>query len=166
MSDTSKDDEDNLKENAKISLPTVLCTDSETEVTQTNIISESKLSLPSALGTPTSPLLVNSPLSLPNSPTPFTKIHQTRSNKSFQSPELTLKQVDMNKTDTASATGLSNGLLCTMPCCGCWWNGRQRHRPPDSAADPKTAERHTVVNSPQAIVFRHYWLYTWAKNYS
>uniref|UniRef100_A0A2H1VC54 SFRICE_011555 n=1 Tax=Spodoptera frugiperda TaxID=7108 RepID=A0A2H1VC54_SPOFR len=18
-----------------------------------------------------------------------------------------------------------------MPCCGCWWNGRQRHRPPD-----------------------------------
>ncbi|XP_045774537.1 cytochrome b5 reductase 4 isoform X2 [Maniola jurtina] len=21
-----------------------------------------------------------------------------------------------------------------MPCCGCWWNGRQRHRPPDNAA--------------------------------
>ncbi|XP_068617602.1 cytochrome b5 reductase 4-like isoform X2 [Battus philenor] len=20
-----------------------------------------------------------------------------------------------------------------MPCCGCWWNGRQRHRPPDPA---------------------------------
>ncbi|XP_034834356.1 cytochrome b5 reductase 4 isoform X2 [Maniola hyperantus] len=21
-----------------------------------------------------------------------------------------------------------------MPCCGCWWNGRQRHRPPDNEA--------------------------------
>ncbi|XP_039756457.1 cytochrome b5 reductase 4 isoform X2 [Pararge aegeria] len=20
-----------------------------------------------------------------------------------------------------------------MPCCGCWWNGRQRHRPPENA---------------------------------
>ncbi|XP_047521505.1 cytochrome b5 reductase 4 isoform X1 [Pieris napi] len=115
MSDTSKDDEDNLKENAKISLPTVLCTDSETEGIQTNIISESKLSLPSAVGTPTSPLLVNSPLSLPNSPTPFTKVHQTRSNKSFQSPELTLKQVDMNKTDTASATGNPRNKCALQP---------------------------------------------------
>ncbi|XP_013199408.1 cytochrome b5 reductase 4 isoform X2 [Amyelois transitella] len=26
-----------------------------------------------------------------------------------------------------------------MPCCGCWWNGRQRHRPPDTdiAGNPR-----------------------------
>ncbi|XP_053610253.1 cytochrome b5 reductase 4 isoform X2 [Plodia interpunctella] len=24
-----------------------------------------------------------------------------------------------------------------MPCCGCWWNGRQRHRPPETAGNPR-----------------------------
>ncbi|KAG7312237.1 hypothetical protein JYU34_001709 [Plutella xylostella] len=38
------------------------------------VSSESKLSLPSNLGTPTSPLRLSSPLSLPASPTPFVRV--------------------------------------------------------------------------------------------
>ncbi|XP_037292954.1 cytochrome b5 reductase 4 isoform X2 [Manduca sexta] len=58
----------------KISLPTVMCTSEPPEksdiLCKTNsfVSSESKLSLPSNLGTPTSPLRLSSPLSLPTSP--------------------------------------------------------------------------------------------------
>lgn len=55
-------------------LPTVLCHDTSMDPqdvpkTKPFISSESKLSLPSNLGTPTSPLRLSSPLSLPASPT-------------------------------------------------------------------------------------------------
>ncbi|CAK1555767.1 unnamed protein product [Leptosia nina] len=108
MSDTSKDDEDSSSNNNN-SLPTVIYTDStEPENSQPNLsTSESKLSLPSAVGTPTSPLLVNSPLSLPNSPTPFVKTLQTIPNKSFEQSlhKSPTKQNTMKPADSGSATG-------------------------------------------------------------
>ncbi|XP_021195006.3 cytochrome b5 reductase 4 isoform X1 [Helicoverpa armigera] len=59
----------------KMSLPTVLCTPEASEEksdislkANTMISSDSKMSLPSHLGTPTSPLRLSSPLSLPSSP--------------------------------------------------------------------------------------------------
>ncbi|PZC74466.1 hypothetical protein B5X24_HaOG207823 [Helicoverpa armigera] len=59
----------------KMSLPTVLCTPEASEEksdislkANSMISSDSKMSLPSHLGTPTSPLRLSSPLSLPSSP--------------------------------------------------------------------------------------------------
>ncbi|GBP49111.1 hypothetical protein EVAR_26820_1 [Eumeta japonica] len=61
----------------RVPLPPILCTtepsDSSDEGPHAKPMtsSHSKLSLPSDLGTPTSPLKISSPLSLPASPTPY-----------------------------------------------------------------------------------------------
>ncbi|XP_038222187.1 cytochrome b5 reductase 4 isoform X2 [Zerene cesonia] len=125
MSVASKDEDDNAtqNDNLNISLPTVLCTDtSDPETSQANIMSsESKLSLPSALGTPTSPLVVNSPLSLPNSPTPFVKTLQTCSNKSLDEPQTGSKPKQQNNSmnkpvnNTGSATGNPRNKCALQP---------------------------------------------------
>ncbi|XP_046969385.1 cytochrome b5 reductase 4 isoform X1 [Vanessa cardui] len=105
MSDTLQDEETSAtrSNSLKISLPTVLCTDvtDNPELPDTNsfVNSESKLSLPSSFGTPTSPLRLSSPLSLPSSPTPFAKAPlQTRSNKSLDDPS----QQSSEKTQSSS----------------------------------------------------------------
>lgn len=82
MADPPSDSETELvkKQNGTIrmSLPAVLCTpdsnSDDNDISKSGkllLSSESKLSLPSNLGTPTSPLKLSSPLSLPTSPTPF-----------------------------------------------------------------------------------------------
>ncbi|CAH2043659.1 unnamed protein product, partial [Iphiclides podalirius] len=96
----------------KITLPTVLCTaesiSDKPDVPKTTVLppSESKLSLPSNLGTPTSPLRLSSPLSLPNSPTPFIKTSpQTNSVEKQQSANM----------ETGSATGNPRNKCALQP---------------------------------------------------
>ncbi|CAG9564720.1 unnamed protein product [Danaus chrysippus] len=127
MSDTLQDGESSTRSNSlKISLPTVLYTDTaDTETPQTNF-NESKHSLPSSFGAST--LLLSSPVSLPTSPTPFTKTPlQSRSNRSLDEPTDSKHQ-----QNTQSKPIINTGSSTVMPCCGCWWNGRQRHRPPET----------------------------------
>lgn len=97
-----------------ITLPTVLCTaESVSDKSDVPKIaplpsSESKLSLPSNLGTPTSPLRLSSPLSLPNSPTPFIKTSlQTNSvNPSANRPQMpSLDKQQSGNVESGSATG-------------------------------------------------------------
>ncbi|CAH2229053.1 jg17295 [Pararge aegeria aegeria] len=118
MSDTLQDEggTPSRSNSLKISLPTVLCTDGDAPdnptVPDTNsfVTSESKLSLPSNFGTPTSPFRISSPISLPTSPKPFGKGLQTRSNKSLDEPQSSENQTStMNKPllDTGSATVIS-----------------------------------------------------------
>ncbi|XP_059052754.1 cytochrome b5 reductase 4 isoform X2 [Achroia grisella] len=109
----------------KITLPTVLCTpEPENDIslkTNSFVSSESKLSLPSNLGTPTSPYKLSSPLSLPASPTPFNKTApQTISNKnSINSKQTnnTLIQHDVTKKplETGSATGNPRNKCALQP---------------------------------------------------
>ncbi|CAG9788715.1 unnamed protein product [Diatraea saccharalis] len=107
-----------------ITLPTVLCTpeppDEDNLLLKTNsfISSESKLSLPSNLGTPTSPLKLSSPLSLPTSPSPFMKTSpQTEVRRSSESPQLpTSNQQFAGKLiNNGSATGNPRNKCALQP---------------------------------------------------
>ncbi|KAM3965655.1 cytochrome b5 reductase 4 [Aphomia sociella] len=109
-----------------ITLPTVLCTPEPSEnkdISKNSFVtSESKLSLPSNLGTPTSPFKLSSPLSLPASPTPFNKLApQTVANKnainSKHNSSNTLIQQDVEKKplETGSATGNPRNKCALQP---------------------------------------------------
>nr|XP_034834355.1 cytochrome b5 reductase 4 isoform X2 [Maniola hyperantus] len=126
MSDTIQDEGGTAtrSNSLKISLPTVLCTEAIDNPTlpDTNsfMTSESKLSLTSCLGTPTSPLRLSSPKSLPASPKPFTKGLQSRSNISLdESSQLTSESQTkiMNKPliNTGSATGNPRNKCVLQP---------------------------------------------------
>ncbi|KAL4709023.1 hypothetical protein ACJJTC_005884 [Scirpophaga incertulas] len=111
MADT--DDDNSTESPLKITLPTVLCTpeppDDDILLRSSSFVSsESKLSLPSNLGTPTSPLKLSSPLSLPASPSPFMKITQTDVIRNPDSPQrLSSGQQNSAKlVNTGSATGM------------------------------------------------------------
>ncbi|XP_063386381.1 cytochrome b5 reductase 4 isoform X1 [Cydia fagiglandana] len=112
----------------QISLPTVLCTPESSEnsdilcKTKPFISSESKLSLPSNLGTPTSPLRLSSPLSLPTTPTPYMKITQPQPEKTvasqMNSPPTTIVQQTGPKqplVNTGSATGNPRNKCALQP---------------------------------------------------
>nr|XP_032518662.1 cytochrome b5 reductase 4 isoform X1 [Danaus plexippus plexippus] len=118
MSDTLQDGESSTRSNSlKISLPTVLYTDTaDTETPQTNF-KESKHSLPSSFGAST--LLLSSPVSLPTSPTPFTKTPlQSRSNRSLDEPTDSKHQQNTpNKPliNTGSSTGNPRNKCVLQP---------------------------------------------------
>ncbi|CAK1586943.1 unnamed protein product [Parnassius mnemosyne] len=119
MSNTrdKKEESNDLKNNSlQIALPTVLCNDESTpdkpNVSKTISLqsSESKLSLPSNLGTPTSPLRLSSPLSLPTSPIPFVKTSlQVGSNKSLANPRLSSSPVKPTQQSTNMNSGSATG---------------------------------------------------------
>ncbi|KAJ0174646.1 hypothetical protein K1T71_009754 [Dendrolimus kikuchii] len=110
----------------EISLPTVLCTpEPPTEKSEINIktnslvTSESKLSLPSNLGTPTSPLRLSSPISLPSSP--FTKTTPQSTSNSLGSPNRTSRELNQqnstkeNLVNSGSATGNPRNKCALQP---------------------------------------------------
>ncbi|CAH2984098.1 unnamed protein product [Chilo suppressalis] len=121
----SEDDQVNSTRTSQfsITLPTVLCTpeppDDDGVLLKTNsfLSSESKLSLPSNLGTPTSPLRLSSPLSLPTSPSPFMKSSpQTEARRSSESPQLpTSNQQNAKLINTGSATGNPRNKCALQP---------------------------------------------------
>lgn len=107
-------------------LPTVLYTTeqpsekSELSIkTRSFINSESKLSLPSNLGTPTSPLSLTLPTSLPS--TPFTKISPQPTSNSFASPNKASREInEQNSTkdtliNSSSATGNPRNKCALQP---------------------------------------------------
>ncbi|KAF9799655.1 hypothetical protein SFRURICE_014629 [Spodoptera frugiperda] len=97
----------------RVSLPTVLCTpeptddNSDISIKVNSIISsDSKMSLPSNLGTPTSPLRLSSPLSLPSSPCVKNSPQSTNSLPN-PNPKPMTSSTASNKTvvNSGSATG-------------------------------------------------------------
>ncbi|CAB3234071.1 unnamed protein product [Arctia plantaginis] len=113
MADSPEIEDTSNSNSLKISLPTVLCTtDSEEKTVKsiktTFVSSESKLSLPSNLGTPTSPLNLSSPLSLPSSPCVKTSSQSSANSLPNPTPKpLPLNKQGENKTliNSGSATG-------------------------------------------------------------
>lgn len=110
MADSPELETSSKNDSLKISLPTVLCTpDSEDNpdisIKTSFISSESKLSLPSNLGTPTSPLKLSSPMSLPSSP--CVKSSPQSSTNSLPNPEP--KQTPLNDQDRPKKTLVNAG---------------------------------------------------------
>lgn len=105
----------------RMSLPAVFCTpidDPSNKPIRPLLSSESKLSLPSSLSTPTSPLRLSSPMSLPTSPTPFQKITAPDLKPGSPKPSQLLAPTTETQCTTASsgsATGNPRNKCALQP---------------------------------------------------